>query len=175
MSEDQADARMDAEDAFDGAFMKVLEARRDELMAALDKEQTQDAEDAGYISGELVRAVGEGATAYVVQRMARRQQQPTAREVATTWWAEFFNAAMGAVMERPEADEGELVTDPETIGEQTLGFAESAEAFGGPCEVCGVHTHYCLGGRSFCQEHIEAEYETQCAARRAKRRGETPT
>ena len=64
-----------------------------------------DAEDAGYISGELVRAVGEGATAYL--------QAMTLTGDAGHWglnWAEFFNAAMDAVTERPAPAGGELDT-----------------------------------------------------------------
>lgn len=64
-----------------------------------------DAEDdaAMDISGELVRAVGEGATAYIVGRMRRRQAQPPPAAVAT-WWAEFFNAALkGVTGEEEEA------------------------------------------------------------------------
>ena len=82
----------------------------EEIMAQLDQltDEANAAEDAGYISGELVRAVGEGATAYLTYRQCYTPpvdgviQQPEPG-VAATWWAEFFNAAMDAVVERPEA------------------------------------------------------------------------
>ncbi len=68
-----------------------------------------DAEDAGYISGELVRAVGEGATAYVGYRLGA--ETVAFPKEAAAWWSKFFNAAMDAVVEREPAED-DVVTEP---------------------------------------------------------------
>lgn len=111
----------------------------------------EDAEDVGYISGELVRAVGEGATAYIVKTDFNQSYGPA--EKAGQAWAEFFNAAMEAVtVERGPADGDGL----------------------GPCEVCEGRSACAVdtpddGLLYFCPEHLPTEPKRQPVEQRCAR------